>query len=208
MWENMRWMWAPFTDLMWVSCSVSVNGCVFEGSSCVDLSFPGTDVCSTCGVVTLEFYFPDFLPWVGPKRPRPPLPLVDCCWRRPGSRCSTGRITDANTWRSILISFGSVSHRRWLALHHRVSSGCRKDGSSKCDCTEGGKTEGSSSFDSHGHFDGQVLYDGHVGVVETRQRRLAREVSALPYFVPCAAWTRPVDAANAEIALPCTTSNR
>jgi len=108
-----------------------------EKGSCVALSFPGAGVSSLRAVSSHRNSVSGiFSLLVQASTPRTASSYsLDCCWRRPMSRCPTRYIADANTRRWIFPSFGSISHRRVARTTSPTSTQFRLQGRRlKYDC--------------------------------------------------------------------------
>ena len=128
---------------------------VFEGGSCVDFAFPGTAVCPSCVYVPSDFCFWDFLPWTNLNAPD----RLFISSRRIDHYQQVGVPPSVSPTLTFGVDYSLVSvvYLVWGGAHY-VTQFRLKGKWLKYDCTQGGGTSASPSFDSDWHSGQQVLY--------------------------------------------------
>lgn len=128
---------------------------LFLGGNCLDFSYPGPGICPSCGIVPSDVSFWDFLPFSAvnaPDRLFISSSAVD-------AEAAVGVPPDASPTLTLGVEYSLVSvvYLIWGRAHY-VTQFRLKGKWLKYDCTGGGSTTASASFDSQWLSGRQVLY--------------------------------------------------
>lgn len=131
---------------------------LFAGGSCLDFSFPGSAICPTCGIIPSDYFFWDFLPWSAANAPER-LFLSTSAVAHGVHGAPNGVPPNPSETLSLGAEYSLVS------VVYLILGGChyvtqfRLQGKwLKYDCTQGGSTSTSASFDHSWHSGRQVLF--------------------------------------------------
>ena len=128
---------------------------LFLGGTCLDFSYPGAGLCPSCGFIPSDVCFWNFLPFSATNAPDRLFfssSAVD-------AQAASGVPPDASETLTLGVEFSLVSVV-YLILGgvHYVTQFRLQGKWLKYDCTSGGSTSASASFDSQWHSGRQVLY--------------------------------------------------